>query len=146
MYNTCTILVLILALRAIAPKLLSATPAMKKYFYNPVDTATNLVLTIVFTIVNAVTTLVKFVVNAVTNLVKFVVDAVTKGVSDAIRWVVRNLIVVLMAGVVLYNIFGPIDIKELILALIASVVIYTIFLRPIELRLDRLSTTISNAI
>ena len=66
----CLILILIVALRAIAPKLVSTTPVLKKYFYNPVDAVFDLFSTIV---------------NLFFRMMKFFAEAVIKGVSDTIR-------------------------------------------------------------
>ena len=81
----CLILILIVALRAIAPKLVSTTPVLKKYFYNPVDAVFDLFSTIV---------------NLFFRMVKFFAEAVIKGVSDTIRgltqFVVRNLLRLVM--------------------------------------------------
>lgn len=81
----CLILILIVALRAIAPKLVSTTPVMKKYFYNPVDAVFDLFSTIV---------------NLFFRMMKFFAEAVIKGVSDTIRgltqFVIRNLIRLVM--------------------------------------------------
>jgi hypothetical protein len=81
----CLILILIVALRAIAPKLVSTTPVLKKYFYNPVDAVFDLFSTIV---------------NLFFRMMKFFAEAVIKGVSDTIRgltqFVVRNLLRLVM--------------------------------------------------
>jgi ABC-type amino acid transport system permease subunit len=87
MYNACSILLLIVALRAVAPKLVSTTPMMRKYFYNPVDAVFELFSSIVKLLIN------------------FFTQALIKGVSDAIRWVVRNLILLVMALLFFYSIF-----------------------------------------
>jgi hypothetical protein len=87
MFNVCYILLLIVALRLVAPKLVSPTHAMKKYFYSPVD---------------AVFVLVSTIVNLFFKMMNFFTQAVISGVSDAIRWVVRNLILLGMAFLFFY--------------------------------------------
>lgn len=107
MYDACTILALIVAVRAIAPKLVSTTPAMRKYFYNPVDAVFDLFSTIV---------------NLFFRMMKFFTQAVIRGVSDAIRWVVRNLILLVMALLFVYSILQYMNISTEKVVAVAMVV------------------------
>jgi hypothetical protein len=112
MLNVCHILLLIVALRAVAPIFVSTTAVIKKYFYNPVDAVFELFSSIVKLLIN------------------FFTQALIKGVSDAIRWVVRNFILLVMASLFFYSILYFMGITQMSFVIVSMVVFMILWLMP----------------